>query len=74
MSSSYMYPIVVRAALVTCEGTKNVAKAMKKIAQGAAKWEGTRWFGDLSDKCTYLLSFSLFTIVCIFAYMIGYCR
>ena len=74
MSSSYMYPIVVRAALVTCEGTKNVAKAVKKIAQGAAKWEGTRWFRDVSDKCKYLLSFSLFTIMCIFAYMIGYCR
>ena len=49
-------------------------QTLKKIAQGAAKWEATRWFGDLSDKCTYLLSFSLYTIMCIFAYMIGYCR
>ena len=31
MSSSYTYPIVVRAALVTCEGTKNVVKAMKRL-------------------------------------------
>ena len=40
--------------LFLCEGTKNVAKAMKNIAQGAAKWEGTKWFRDLSDKCMYM--------------------
>ena len=33
------------------EGTKNVAKAIKKVAQGSAKWEGNKWFRELSDKC-----------------------
>ena len=28
-----------------------MAKAMKRIAQGVAKWEGTKWFSQLSDKC-----------------------
>jgi len=32
-------------------GTKGVAKSMKKIASGAAKWDGIKWFSQLSDKC-----------------------
>ena len=31
-------------------GTKGVAKAMKEISSGAQKWEGERWFAELSDK------------------------
>ena len=31
-------------------GTKNVAKEMKKIAQGELKREGITWFTELSDK------------------------
>ena len=31
-------------------GTKNVAKKMAKIAQGAARSEGVTWFRQLSDK------------------------
>ena len=31
-------------------GTKNVAKLMAKIAQGAARSEGVTWFRQLSDK------------------------
>ena len=42
----------------TCKGTKSVAKAMKKIAQGAAKWEGTKWFRDLSDTCMRLYMYN----------------
>lgn len=38
-------------SLLTCiPGTKNVAKELKKIAQGANKWEGVNWFRELSDK------------------------
>ena len=31
-------------------GTKGVAKAMKKIAQGAQYKEGNTWFSQLTDK------------------------
>ena len=31
-------------------GTKGVAKAMKEISSGAEKWEGQKWFSELSDK------------------------
>lgn len=31
-------------------GTKGVAKAMKEISSGAQKWEGQKWFSELSDK------------------------
>ena len=33
------------------EGTKNVAKEIKKIAHGAKKLEGVSWWPELSDKC-----------------------
>ena len=32
-----------------------MAKAMKCITQGAAKWEGTKWFSQLSDKCKHAI-------------------
>ena len=41
------------------EGTKSLAKAMKNVAQGAAKWEGIKWFRDLSDKCMYMYMYLL---------------
>ena len=31
-------------------GTKNVVKAVKKVAQGPAKDEGKTWFIQLKDK------------------------
>ena len=31
-------------------GTKGVAKAMKEISSGTQKWEGQKWFSELSDK------------------------
>ena len=34
-------------------GTKGVAKAMKEISGGAQKWEGEKWFSELSDKRMY---------------------
>lgn len=34
-------------------GTKGVAKAMKEISSGAQKWEGEKWFSELSDKREY---------------------
>ena len=40
-------------------GTKGVAKAMKEISSGAQKWEGERWFAELSDKRMWL-QFSTF--------------
>ena len=27
-----------------------MAKAMKEISSGAHKWEGKKWFAELSDK------------------------
>ena len=40
-------------------GTKRVPKAMKEISSGAQKWEGKRWFAELSDKRMWL-QFSTF--------------
>ena len=37
-------------------GTKNVAKVIAKIAQGAASSEGVTWFHQLSDKRTIITS------------------
>ena len=34
-------------------GTKIVANELKKIAQGANKWEGVNWFQQLTDKRKY---------------------
>ena len=31
-------------------GTKNVAKSVKKVAQGGVRSEGKTWFAELSDK------------------------
>ena len=31
-------------------GTKGVAKAMKEIRSGAQRWEGQKWFSEMSDK------------------------
>ena len=47
-------------------GTKNVAKQMKKIAQGARKWEGNKWFDELSDKCMFIL-------FCVYSYSVNCC-
>ena len=30
-----------------------MAKAMKEISSGAQKWEGEKWFAELSDKRMY---------------------
>ena len=30
-----------------------MAKAMKEISSGAQKWEGEKWFSELSDKRMY---------------------
>jgi len=41
--------------LISCcfLGMKGVAKAMKEISSGAQKWEGEKWYSELSDKCMY---------------------
>ena len=31
-------------------GTKNAAKQLKKITEGANKWEGVNWWRELADK------------------------
>ena len=36
--------------MCTLLGTKNVAKAMRKITVGPKKSEGKTWFSQLSDK------------------------
>ena len=40
-------------------GTKGVTKAMKEIRSGAQKWEGEKWFAELSDKRKSLQFFAL---------------
>ena len=40
-------------------GTKNVAKGMKTIAQGAKKNEGKTWFSQLSDKSEFSILYLL---------------
>ena len=30
-----------------------MGKAMKKTSSGAQKWEGAKWFAELSDKHMY---------------------
>jgi len=47
-----------------------VAKAMKEISSGAQKWEGEKWFAELSDKRMYtcnpfFLSGKLIQLYCL---------
>ena len=44
-------------SIVIVLGTKGVAKAMKEISCGAQKWEGEKWFAELSDKRKQLSNF-----------------
>ena len=39
-----------RVSHYTYIGTKNVAKAVKKVTTGGVKSEGKTWFAQLSDK------------------------
>ena len=39
-----------------------MAKAMKEISSGAQKWEGEKWYSELSDKRMYYKLF--FWLVC----------
>ena len=36
-----------------------MAKAMKEISSGAQKWEGEKWFAELSDKRKSMQSVAL---------------
>ena len=47
-----------------------MAKAMKEISTGAQKWEGEKWFAELSDKRMYtcnplFLSGKLIQLYCL---------
>ena len=47
-----------------------MARAMKEISSGAQKWEGEKWFAELSDKRMYtcnplLLSGKLIQLYCL---------
>ena len=44
-------------------GTKGVAKAMKEISSGAQKWEGEKWYSELSDKRMYYKLFFLASLL-----------
>ena len=46
----YIIHAVIYTRLLFCAGTKNVAKAVKKVAQGPVRSEGKTWFAQLSDK------------------------
>ena len=35
---------------VSLTGAKSITKAMKKVASGPQRDEGTKWFSELSDK------------------------
>ena len=48
MSSVYIPYIIYHH--VHCTGTKNVARVVKKIAQGGVRSKGKTWFAQLSDK------------------------
>ena len=39
-----------------------MAKAMKDISSGAQKWEGEKWFSELSDKRMYRNPFFFFAM------------
>ena len=41
-----------------------MAKAMKEISSGAQKWEGKKWFSELSDKrkCLQSITYLLFNL------------
>ena len=56
----YMYTICSRVSFMcryihvhvyTCIGTKNVARAMKKVSVGTVAARNKTWFPELSDKC-----------------------
>ena len=40
-------------------GTKNVVKAVKKVAQGPARDKGKTWFIQLKDKRKYVVAHSI---------------
>ena len=36
--------------IISLAGAKSITKAMKKVASGPQRDEGTKWFSELSDK------------------------
>ena len=52
-------------------GTKNVAKELKKICQGANKWEGVNWWRELADKRTSYKQKYTCTCMCMQNHLIG---
>ncbi|KAJ7339667.1 hypothetical protein OS493_006075 [Desmophyllum pertusum] len=47
---NWLLTLNIQNSFDTWHGTKGVAKAMKEISCGAQKWEGEKWFAELSDK------------------------
>ena len=39
-----------------------MAKAMKEISSSAQKWEGEKWFSELSDKRMYQILFFCYEV------------
>ena len=52
--------------LIGNPGTKGVAKAMKKIAQGAQYKEGNTWFIQLSDKRKWYTNLEAATLIVLY--------
>ena len=74
LHTMYMSVCGVYCLYMYMSGTKNVAKELKKIAQGANKWEGVNWFRQLSDKRkkTYLYMYMymhLYIYICVHVYL-----
>ena len=44
---------VTKPVIIFIKVPRGVARVMKQIAQGPAKWEGIKWFSQLSDKCKF---------------------
>ena len=59
-----LYIMIITIPFCLFLGIKGVAKAMKEISSGAQKWEGQKWFSELSDKHKSFLN--LVSIVLIY--------
>ena len=59
-----LYIMIITIPFCLFLGIKGVAKAMKEISSGAQKWEGQKWFSELSDKRKSFLN--LVSIVLIY--------
>ena len=46
----HLYLSLMHHNIISLTGAKSITKAMKKVASGPQRDEGTKWFSELSDK------------------------